>query len=69
MAAGASEKRDFVQPTEHAYDSGTITKAATCTEEGEITYKCIHPDCTNSYTQPIPMIPHNYTETGYRAYL
>lgn len=60
---GASEKRDFVQPTEHAYDSGTITKAATCTEEGEITYKCIHPDCTNSYTQPIPMIPHNYTET------
>lgn len=57
----------------HSY-TATVTKDATCTEAGEITYKC---SCGDSYTETIPMKPHDYettvtkeptcTETGTQA--
>ena len=40
----------------HQYTS-TVTKAATCTEAGEKTYKC---SCGNSYTEKINALGHNY---------
>lgn len=55
---------------EHSY-TATVTKDATCTEAGEMTYKC---SCGDSYTEVIAMKPHDYessvtkeptcTETG-----
>lgn len=56
----------------HSYDEGTITKEATCTEKGVITYKC--QKCSNTYTAEIAAKGHNYeaaiveatcTEKGY----
>ena len=44
---------------QHSYTS-KVTKAATCTEEGEMTYTC---KCGHSYTEDIPMIDHKYVET------
>ncbi len=40
----------------HQYTS-TVTKAATCTEAGEKTYKC---SCGNSYTEKINALGHSY---------
>lgn len=45
---------------EHHYDE-TITKEATCTEEGVKTYTC---ECGDSYTEPIPVKEHSYGEDG-----
>ena len=56
---GDSYTDSYVSPTDHNFDSGTITKAATCTAEGEITYTCA---CGKTYTKPIPMIDHDYEE-------
>ncbi len=36
----------------HQWDAGNQTKAPTCTEEGRITYTCVH--CGAQDTQPIP---------------
>ncbi|AOZ96069.1 hypothetical protein [Butyrivibrio hungatei] len=54
----------------HSY-TATVTKEPSCTEAGEITYKC---SCGDSYTEVIAMKPHDYessvtkeptcTETG-----
>ena len=45
----------------HAHNySSEITKAATCTENGVLTYTCA---CGDSYTEAIPAIGHNYTCT------
>lgn len=50
----------FSQPKEekheHSY-TATVTKDATCTEAGEITYKC---SCGDTYTEVIAMKPHDY---------
>ena len=47
----------------HIYKS-RVTKEPTCTEDGEITYTCIAPDCDNSenatYTESIPALGHNF---------
>lgn len=40
----------------HIYDSGTITKQATCTEDGEITLACTH--CSDTKTMVIPAKGH-----------
>ena len=40
----------------HSWDSGTITRTQTCTEEGIMTYKCSR--CGSSRYANIPMIPH-----------
>ena len=41
---------------EHEWDEGTVTKEATCTEEGSITYTC--PGCGDTQTEIIPAKGH-----------
>ncbi|MCD8285984.1 MAG: hypothetical protein LUD50_02005 [Clostridia bacterium] len=47
---------------EHTWDTGTVTKEASCTEQGEITYTCS--DCGATMTAPIAATGHNYVETN-----
>jgi len=44
---------------EHEYVK-TVTKEATCTAEGEVTFKC---ECSASYTQALPMTGHSCEAT------
>ena len=58
---------------DHDWDSGTVTKEATCKEEGSVTYTC--ENCGETETIDIPKTAHNYkiteqkdatcTENGY----
>ena len=41
---------------EHSWDEGTVTKEATCTEDGEIVYTCTV--CGETYTEVIPATGH-----------
>lgn len=43
----------------HTYDSGKITKAATCTADGVKTYTCMV--CGDSYTEAIKAVGHSYS--------
>lgn len=43
--------RPSVKSILHTFNNGTVKKAATCTEEGIIEYKCV--GCTYSYTEAI----------------
>ena len=43
----------------HAYDSGRVTKAPTCTEAGVMTYTC---SCGSQYTESIPALGHTVGE-------
>ena len=45
---------------EHAWDSGTVTTAATCTEGGVMTYTCTV--CSATKTEPIPATGHSYSQ-------
>ena len=40
--------------TTHSWDAGKVTKEATCTEKGEITYACT--DCEETTTEEIPAL-------------
>ena len=69
-----SYKTDYTAPVGHAFDEGTVTKEATCTAEGEMTYAC---SCGATHTVPIPMTEHELTsvvtaptctELGYTAH-
>ncbi|MCD7803956.1 MAG: leucine-rich repeat domain-containing protein [Oscillospiraceae bacterium] len=44
----------------HTYDTGVVTKEATCTEDGEMTYTCTV--CGDSYTETIAATGHSYGE-------
>ena len=55
-----SYKTDYAAPVGHAFDEGTVTKEATCTAEGEMTYAC---SCGATHTVPIPMTEHELTST------
>lgn len=57
---GDSYTDNYTAPTGHSYDDGTVTKAATCTEDGEMTYQCA---CGDSYTAIIEKTAHTYKET------
>ncbi|MCD8006953.1 MAG: InlB B-repeat-containing protein [Oscillospiraceae bacterium] len=46
--------------TGHDYDEGTVTKEATCTENGVMTYTC--KSCGESYTEEIPATGHSWDE-------
>ena len=48
--------------TEHVYDSGTVTKAATCTAEGVMTYTCVI--CGETKTETIPKTAHTPNSQG-----
>ena len=53
-----SYKTDYTAPVGHAFDEGTVTREATCTAEGEMTYAC---SCGATHTVPIPMTEHELT--------
>ena len=44
----------------HVYDSGVITKNATCTEKGVKTFTCVNGD--DSYTEEIAALGHEYVD-------
>ena len=46
----------IIPPLGHSYDSGVVTKEASCTEEGIITYTCTR--CGDTYTETIEKIEH-----------
>lgn len=54
-SAPSSKKEEHV----HSY-TATVTKDATCTEAGEMTYKC---SCGDTYTEVIAMKSHDYEST------
>lgn len=47
---------------EHKWDKGTVTKAATCTEDGTILFKCQDVECEETYTDRIPATGHNMSD-------
>ena len=51
---------DYVAPIDHSFDDGTVTKEATCTEEGEMLYTC---SCGETYTVPIAKADHELVAT------
>ena len=56
---GQSYKSDYVEPLGHSFDDGTVTKEATCTAEGEMTYSC---SCGATHVVPIPKADHELAE-------
>jgi len=46
----------------HTLDDGTVTKVATCTEKGTMTYECTVEGCDYTETSQIPALGHNYEE-------
>ncbi len=57
--APAPEPPKKEEKHEHKY-TAKVTKEATCTEEGEMTYTC---ECGDSYTEVIPKKAHEYEVT------
>ena len=55
---------EHVEYADHAWDDGVVTKAATCTEAGEMTYTCT--DCGATKTEVIPVTAHKNV-TAYEA--
>lgn len=52
----------------HLWDLGTVTKSATCTEEGVFTYTCMNADCDEIKTSVVPATGHKeVTITGKAA--
>ena len=50
-------ERQTIKALGHAWDSGTVTKAATCTATGTKTFKCTR--CSATTTETIPVAAHN----------
>lgn len=48
------------ETTAHTWDSGTVTKNATCLETGEMLLKCTGKDCGATKTEEIPLADHTY---------
>ena len=70
-------KKTEGSPKDHVWDKGTVTKPATETAEGVMTYKCAA--CGKTRTEVIPMLSHTHkyekkvtaptcTEQGYTTY-
>jgi len=51
---------------EHTWSEGEIIKAPTCTEEGEMHYRCTSYGCDAEKTEPIPIVEHA-VETVYSS--
>ncbi|MCD7783916.1 MAG: glycosyl hydrolase 53 family protein [Firmicutes bacterium] len=47
---------EVIPATGHSWDDGAVTKAATCTEAGEMTYTCM--DCGDTYAEAIAATGH-----------
>ena len=57
---GLTYKGDFTDKTPHTYDEGVVTKAATCTEDGEKTFTCSRDGATK--TEVIPAVGHKWDD-------
>ena len=57
--ASAISPQVIMIDVEHSYDGGTVTREATCTETGEIVYRC--QDCGHEITEEIPALGHYYS--------
>lgn len=55
------DKCDTVVEHDHVWDTGVVTKKATCTEKGIKTYTCL---CAETYTAEIPAIGYHVDENG-----
>ena len=53
---------DVIPASGHSWNDGIITKAATCSEEGVITYTCTA--CNETKTGPVPKDAANHAEYG-----
>jgi hypothetical protein len=52
-----------IDPENHNWNAGKVTKAATCTTDGEETYTCQNSGCTvQTKTKPIPATGHDWDE-------
>lgn len=56
-----SQTSTFSTPCSHTYNSGSVTKSATCTETGVRTYTCTK--CSATKTETINVLGHNYIST------
>ena len=52
-----------IDPIGHQYDTGVVTKKATCDEDGVVTFTCTRTDCGEFYTEVLPKTEHRY-DTG-----
>ena len=57
---GLTYKGNFTDKTPHTYDEGVVTKAATCTEDGEKTFTCSRDGATK--TEVIPAVGHKWDD-------
>lgn len=55
---------DYTATVDHTWDEGTVTKEATCSEEGETTYTCV---CGATKTEPIQKLEHTSVDAAYKA--
>ena len=46
----------------HSWGKGTVTKEASCTEAGEMTFTCTDKNCGQTMTVAIPALGHDYGE-------
>ncbi len=44
----------------HQYDSGVVTKKATCEDDGVVTFTCVREGCGDFYTEVLPKTEHRY---------
>lgn len=58
---GSAYVDNFTAALEHDFTQ-TVTKEATCTAEGELTFTCTHEGCGVTYTQAIPKADHELAE-------
>lgn len=66
QAAGSATQFAFrvsyvEEHTEHRWDAGTVTKAATCTQKGIRTYRCTAAGCKQTRTEELPALGHSMT--------
>lgn len=57
---GLTYKGNFTDKTPHTYDEGVVTKAATCTKDGEKTFTCSRDGATK--TEVIPAVGHKWDD-------
>lgn len=76
MWTNSNDNEFYILSYDHNFDNGTITKEATCTDIGELTYTCHL--CGETQTENIESLGHNYssvitnptcTEQGFTTYL
>ena len=58
--ATLTENRDFVDALDHDWGEGVVTKAATCTKDGEKTFTCSRDGATK--TEVIPAVGHKWDD-------